>query len=324
MTTEATYSQAFKHGVAEEMARDAGVFILGTDLFERGGNWAQIAGLGAEVGRHRVLDTPISEAAMVAAGVGAALNGTRPIVDLNFIDFGLGAMDEIVNQAAKIRYMWGARVPLVIRGTAGVAGGGAQHNNSLQSFLAGIPGLAVVFPYRPWDVKGLIKTALRGEDPVVFLMHKRLTGLRGPVGGDDDLVPIGAARLAREGADATVVTYAHGVGLALEAAQQAAAEGIELDVIDLRTLFPLDMATILTSVRKTGRVMVLDEAPRHGSISGEIAARIQEDAFFYLDQPVLRVTGRHTPIPHSEALLRAVIPGVDDVTAGAKQLLAGD
>ena len=303
-----TYSQAFQQGMREEMARDSSIFIVGTDIYDRGGHFAQVKGLGPEFGAERVRDAPISEAAMIAAGVGAALNGCRPMVDLNFMDFAYGAMDEIVNQAAKIRYMWGTHVPLVIRATAGVAGGGAQHNNSLQSWLTAMPGLAVVFPSRAYDVKGLIKSALRSNDPVVYMMHKRLTGARGEVGGPDELVPLGSARTVRPGSDVTVITYGYGVVLSTTAADALAAENIDCEVIDLRTLYPLDMQTILSSVRRTGKVVVVDEAPRHGSLSAEISASITEEAFFYLDAPVQRVTAAHSPIPHSQPLLDAVLP----------------
>ena len=195
--TPITYSKAFSEGVREEMERDPSIFIMGTDLLARGGNFAQLVGIGAEFGPERVRDTPISEAAMVAAGVGAAVGGMRPIVDLNFVDFAFGAMDEIVNQAAKMRYMLRVPVPLVIRASYGVTLYAMQHNNSIEAWFAHTPGLIVLTPATPADAKGLIKSALRGEDPVIFLMHKRLGGSRGEVGGPDDLVPIGEARIAR-------------------------------------------------------------------------------------------------------------------------------
>jgi acetoin:2,6-dichlorophenolindophenol oxidoreductase subunit beta len=306
--TEETYSTAYQAGMREEMARDGTIFVLGTDLFERGGHFSQVKGLGPEFGADRVLDTPISEAAMVAAGVGAALNGTRPVVDLNFLDFAYGAMDELVNQAAKIRYMWGRPVPLLVRATAGVAQGGAQHNNSLQGWFMGTPGLSVVFPSRPYDVKGLLKTVLRGSDPVVFMMHKLLTGARGPVGGEDELVPLGSARIVRPGTDVTLVTYGYGVVIAEKAAATVAADGIDVEVIDLRTLAPLDVATIAGSVRKTGRVLVLDEAPAFAGPAAEISATISDHAFWYLDQPVRRLVGAHSPIPHSPVLVASLLP----------------
>lgn len=318
---EVTYSQAFQQGMHEEMERNDRIFVIGTDIYDRGGHFAQLKGLGERFGHERVRDAPISEAAMVAAGVGAALNGCHPMVDLNFMDFAYGAMDEIINQAAKIRYMWGRPVPLVVRATAGVAGGGAQHNNSLQAWFASTPGLTVVFPSRAWDVKGLIKSALRTDDPVIFMMHKRLSGARGEAGGPDDLVPIGSARVVRPGEHVTVITYGYSVLVAEKAAEKLAADGIDIEVIDLRTLFPLDLDTILASVRRTGRVVVMDEAPKHGSLAAEIAATIQEEAFFYLDQPVRRVSGAHVPIPHSPPLLEAVLPNEEDLAAAVRAIV---
>jgi pyruvate dehydrogenase E1 component beta subunit len=316
-----TLSQAYQEGVREEMARDESIFILGTDLYIRGGHWAQVKGLGPEFGRERVRDTPISEAAMVAAGVGAALNGMRPIVDLNFIDFVFGAMDETINQAAKIRYMWGVPVPVVVRGTAGVAFGGPQHNNSLEAWFAHMPGLLVAMPATPADTKGLIKSALRGEDPIIFLMHKMLTGERGEVGGPEELVPFGKARIVRAGNDVTLVTYSIMVRKGLEAAERLAADGIEVEVIDLRTVFPLDLELIEASVRKTNRLVVAGEAPRFGGIASEVAATVQEAVFDYLDAPVLRVGGRHAPIPHSPPLFEAIIPQVEDVARAVRHLV---
>jgi acetoin:2,6-dichlorophenolindophenol oxidoreductase subunit beta len=313
MSEVLTYSQAFQAGVREEMERDPSILILGTDLFERGGHFAQVHGLGPEFGSKRVRDTPISEAAMVAAGVGAALNGARPLVELNFIDFAFGAMDEIANQAAKIRHMWGRSVPLVIRATSGVATSAAQHNNSLEAWFAHTPGLAVAMPSNPSDTKGLIKTALRADDPVIFMMHKRLTGAKGPAGGPDDLVPFGQAAIRRVGKDVTVVTYSHMVETALTAASELSQEGIDVEVIDLRTVFPLDLETVESSVKKTGRVVVASEAPRQGGIGAEVAAAIQENVFFYLDAPVRRVGARHAPIPHSMPLVEAIVPGVADI-----------
>ncbi len=321
---EHTYSTAYQAGMREEMARDESIFILGTDLYERGGHFSQVKGLGPEFGRDRVRDMPISEAAMVAAGVGAALNDCRPVVDLNFMDFAYGAMDELVNQAAKIRYMWGRPVPLVVRATAGVAQGGAQHNNSLQGWMMNTPGLAVVFPSRPWDVKGLLKAALRGSDPVVFMMHKMLTGARGPVGGADELVPIGSARIARPGQDVTIVSYGLSVVLAQQVADGLAGEGIDAEVIDLRTLAPLDIETIVGSVRRTGRVLVVDEAPALNGPAAEISAAISDHAFWYLDQPVRRLTGLHSPIPHSPVLVEGLLPSEQAIADAVRRLAAAD
>jgi acetoin:2,6-dichlorophenolindophenol oxidoreductase subunit beta len=317
-----TLSRAYRDGLAEEMRRDPSIVVLGTDLYERGGHWAQVTGLGPEFGRDRVRNTPISEAAMVAAGVGAALDGLRPVVDLNFIDFAFGAMDEIVNQAAKVRYWWGRPVPLVIRGTTGFAGGGAQHNNSLEAWFCHVPGLLVAMPSTPADAKGLIKTALRGEDPVIFLMHKMLTGLRGEAGGPDDLVPFGEAAVRRPGRDATVVSYGAMVRQAVRAADRLAADGIETEVLDLRTLMPLDLDRVEDSVRKTRRLVVATEAYRHGGIGGEIAAAVQESLFGHLAAPVQRVGAGFAPVPHSPVLLDALTPGAADIDRAVRAVMA--
>jgi acetoin:2,6-dichlorophenolindophenol oxidoreductase subunit beta len=320
VSTRITLSQAFQQGVREEMERDEAIFVLGTDMVERGGHFAQLRGIGTEF-PGRVRDAPISEAAMVAAGVGAALNGLRPIVDLNFIDFALGAMDEIVNQAAKARFMWGRGVPMVIRGTAGIAFYAAQHNNSLEAGFAHTPGLLVVMPSTPADTKGLIKSALRCGDPVVFLMHKSLTGLRGEVPEGEHVVPLGEAAIRRAGDDVTLVAYGALVARAERVAERLGAEGIAVEVIDLRTLFPLDLATIEASVRRTGRLVVASEAPRHGGIGGEIAAAIQESSFFYLDAPIQRVGALHTPISHSPPLIAAAIPSEEQLERAIRATL---
>ena len=319
MTDEVSYSVAFQQGVREEMERDDSVFVLGTDLYERGGHFAQVKGLGPVFGEQRIRDTPISESAMVAAGVGAALYGLRPLVDLNFVDFAFGAMDEIVNQAAKYRHMYGRPVPLVIRATAGAAAGGAQHNNTLEAWFAHTPGLAVVAPSTAYDSKGLIKSALRADDPVIFLMHKRLTGVRGPVGGPDDLVRIGEGAVRRSGTGATLVGYGGSMAPCLEAAEQLAADGIETEVIDLRSLYPLDLELVVDSVRKTGIAVVVDEANTTCSIGSELAATIQEAAFDYLDAPVARVNGRRVPLPNAPGLMNAALPQAAEVVAAVRR-----
>lgn len=261
---------------------------------------------------------------MVAAGVGAALNGMRPVVDLNFIDFIFGAMDETVNQAAKVRYMWNVPMPLVIRGTAGVAMGGAQHSNSLEAWFGHMPGLLVAMPATPADTKGLIKTSLRGEDPVIFLMHKMLTGLRGTVGGADELIAFGQGVVRRTGSSVTLVAYSEMVHKCLRAAEELVQEGVSAEVIDLRTVFPLDLELVEASVRKTGRLVVAGEAPRHGGVGAEVAAAVQEAVFDHLDGPVLRVGARHSPIPHSPPLFEALIPQVADIVRTARYAVQGD
>jgi pyruvate dehydrogenase E1 component beta subunit len=322
MSERATLSQAYRQGLAEEMRTDPRILVYGTDLFERGGHWGQVRGLGSEFGRDRVRNAPISEAAMVAAGVGAAMNGLRPVVDLNFIDFAFGAMDEIINQAAKIRYMWGAPMPLVIRGTNGVAGGGAQHNNSFESWFAHTPGLLVAMPSTPADTKGLIKSALRGEDPVIFLMHKLLAGLRGEIGGAEDLVPFGRGTVRRPGRDVTVATYGVTVPRSIAAAGQLASEGVEAEVIDLRTIAPLDLELVEESVRRTRRLVVVTESQRHGGIGAEIAAALSESLYDVLDGPVLRVGAPSVPAPHSAPLLARATPSADDIARSLRAATA--
>lgn len=312
-TRELTYSAAFAEGVAEEMTVNPDIFVIGTDLVNRGGHWAQVKGLAEQIGPGRIFDTPISEAAMVATGVGAAVAGLHPIVDLNFVDFAFGAMDEIANQAAKVEFMLGRPVPLVIRATSGVAHGGPQHNNSLEAWFMHMPGLVVTVPSTPYDVKGLIKTSLRERKPVVFLMHKRLTGVRGRVGGTEDLVPLGSANVVRPGESCTIVTYGAGVAKALQAADVLAGGGVSAEVIDLRSLAPLDLATVTGSARKTGHVVVLDEAPKFAGPSAEIAAAVQEAAFEYLDAPVTRVAAWRMPVPEGPGQYEQVLPTVDDI-----------
>jgi pyruvate/2-oxoglutarate/acetoin dehydrogenase E1 component len=313
MSENVTVGQAFQQGMREEMGRDETIFVIGTDLFIRGGHFAQVKGIGPEFGADRVIDAPISEAAMVAAGVGAAMNGMRPVVDLNFMDFAFGAMDELVNQAAKARYLWGKAVPLVVRASSGIALYAAQHNNSLEAWFMHTPGLVVVMPSNPADTKGILKSALRGEDPVVFFMHKRLTGARGETGGPDDLVPIGKAAVVRPGRHVTLISSGIVVQKAVKAAEVLAGDGIEVEVIDLRTILPLDIDLVMESVRRTGRAMVVTEEPPYASVASEIAASIQEEAFDYLDAPVARITAAHAPIPHAPQLMEALLPQVEHV-----------
>jgi acetoin:2,6-dichlorophenolindophenol oxidoreductase subunit beta len=320
--TALTYSQAYRAGLAEEMADNSGIFLMGTDIFLRGGHFAQLLGLGETFGAERVRDVPISEAAMVAAGVGAAIQGMRPVVDLNFQEFAYGAMDELCNQAAKIHYMFGISVPVVIRATNGIAYGGAQHNTAMESWFAEMPGLNVAVPATPADAKGLIKTALHLEDPVLFLMHKALTGLRGETGGPDVRVPFGRASVVRPGDQATLIGYGVTVRTCVEAAEHLAGAGISAEVIDLRTLYPLDVETVADSLRKTGRAVMVDESAGYGGVSAEIAASLQEAAFDYLDAPVLRVHAPHSPVPQSPPLLAAYLPDSAAVERAVRAQLA--
>jgi pyruvate/2-oxoglutarate/acetoin dehydrogenase E1 component len=237
----------------------------------------------------------------------------HPVIDLNFIDFTFGAMDEIANQAAKARYLWGKPMPLLIRASSGIALYSAQHNNSLEAWFMHTPGLIVVMPSNAYDTKAILKSALRCDDPVVFFMHKRLTGARGEVGGPEDLIPLGKASVVREGTKATLISSGIVVGKTLKAADALAADGIDVEVIDLRTIFPLDTETIAASVRKTGRAIVITEEPPYASVASEIAASIQEDVFEYLDAPIVRLTAAHSPIPHAPNLIEAMLPQVEDI-----------
>ena len=317
MSEKLTYSQAYRAGLAEEMTANAAIFVMGTDIFLRGGHFAQVLGLGEQFGIERIRDAPISEAAMVAAGVGAALQGMRPVVDLNFLDFSFGCMDELCNQAAKIHYMFDIPVPLVVRATNGVAYGGAQHNNVIDSWFAEMPGLHVAVPSTPGDVKGLIKSSLRLDDPVLFLMDKSLTGIRGEVGGPEDLIPLGRADVVRAGQDMTLVSYGASVRVCHQAADMLDERDISAEVIDLRTLYPLDLETVCASVRKTGRAVIVDKSAGYGGVSAELAASIQRSAFNYLDAPVGRVHAARSPVPQSPPLIKAMMPAgqlvVDEV-----------
>lgn len=317
-----TLSQAFQLGMREEMARDDSIFVMGTDLADRGGHFGQVQGLSSEFGAERIRDTPISEAAMVAAGVGSALSGMRPVVDLNFIDFSFGAMDEILNQAAKIPSMYHVRMPLVIRGTAGVAGYAHQHNNSLEGVFGQIPGLAVLYPSTPADTRGLLKTALRGSEPVVFLMHKKLTGFKGEIDVDAGPIPFGSAQVRRSGDHATIATYGFMVNEALKAAAELSQQGIEIEIVDLRTTRPLDLPTMTTSVQKTGRLIVVTEEPGAAGVGADVAAAIQETAFSWLDAPVARLGAAWAPIPHSPRLVENMVPNAVRITNAVLQSLS--
>ncbi len=323
---EITYAQAIRDAMVEEMRRDARVFLLGEDVGPYGGAFGVSRGMIEEFGPERVRDTPISEAAITGAAVGAAMTGMRPIVEIMFADFISIAMDQLVNQAAKARYQFGGQVsvPLVLRAPEGSGtGAAAQHSQSMESWVLNVPGLKVVAPSTPADAKGLLKTAIRDDNPVVFLEQKLLYRTKGEVPEGEHLLPLGVADVKRSGRHLTLVTYGRMVARCLEAAAALATEGIEAEVVDLRTLRPLDTATIVASARKTGRVLVVHEAPRFGGFGGEIAAQIcDSDAFFYLDAPVRRLAGREVPIPYNRALEAGVVPTSDGIAQAARSLLA--
>jgi len=316
-------SKALSEALHEEMARDERVFLIGEDITAHGGNFGQFGGLHERFGE-RVIDTPISETAIAGAGVGAAMTGMRPVVDLYFADFLAVAMDEIVNQTAKMRYMFGGQVnlPMVIWvNDGGGVGAGAHHSQCLESWFVHTPGLKVVVPSEPADVKGLMKAAIRDDDPVMFFQHKRLFAQTGPVPDGEHLVPLGKGEVKRPGKDITILTYSRMTYAALDAAEKLAEEGIDAEIVDLRTLKPLDFDLIAESVKKTNHVLVAHEACLTGGFGAEVAARIGEALFDYLDAPVTRIGAKDTPIPVSPILEGFVLPQVEDIVAGAKKVL---
>ena len=317
-----TYLEAISQGLWEEMERDPNVFMIGEDIGVYGGAFKVTAGMLDHFGEQRVVDTPISESAIVGAAIGAGLMGLRPVVEIQFSDFISCAYDQITNFAAKCRYRWGAGVPIVIRAPSGggIHGGPFHSQNPEMSFVH-TPGLKVLAPSTPYDAKGLIKSAIRDNDPVLFFEHKGLyRKIKEDLPQGEYTVPIGKARVAREGRDVTIVTYGAMMHASLEAAETLAGEGISIEVIDLRTLVPLDVETILTSVKKTSKVMVVHEDTRTGGLAGEIAALINEHVFEYLDGPVVRVTAPDTPVPFSAPLEEAFLPNAAKIIEKARWL----
>jgi pyruvate/2-oxoglutarate/acetoin dehydrogenase E1 component len=321
---EIEYREAIREAVIEEMDRDKSVFLIGEDIGVYGGAFRAYKGLLEKYGPERVVNTPISEIGIVGAGVGAALTGQRPIVEIMFIDFTTLAMDQIVNQAAKIRYMTGdsLNVPMVIR-TQGGAGRGvaAQHSQSLEAWFYHVPGLKVVMPATSYDVKGLLKTAIRDDNPVVFLEHKMIYLLKGEVPEEEYTIPFGEADIKREGSDITIVAYSNMLFKSLEAAKELEKDGISCEVVDPRTLVPLDIDTIIDSVKKTGRLVVVTEACKRGSVASDISAKVTEKAFDWLDAPVKIVAGLNTPIPYNSTLEQASIPHTKDIVAAVKDII---
>ena len=315
---EMTYGEALRATLEEEMDRDPALMLIGEDIGRFGGVFGITRGLLDKFGPQRVRSTPISESAIVGAALGAATTGTPTVAELMYVDFVGCAMDQILNQVAKAHYMSGGtlRVPLVIRtAQGGGRGNAAQHSQSLESLFLHIPGLKVALPSTPHDARGLLRSAIRGDDPVVFIEHKLLYSTKGRLPDGEYLVPLGEARIARPGSDATVVSLSHTVHRALKAAERLAADGIEVEVIDLRTLVPLDLATVLASVRKTNRAVVAHEACRTGGWGAEVAAEIQAQAFDDLDAPVLRVGAKQVPVPYSKPLEEFVLPNEERIIA---------
>lgn len=318
-----TCAQAMAEALMEEMERDDRVFIIGEDLICNGGIFCQFRGL-PERFPGRIIDTPISETSLVGSGVGAALTGMRPVVDMHFADFVTTAMDEIVNQMAKIRYMFGGqvKVPMVLWAPDGAGiSAAAQHSQSLESWFVHTPGVKVVVPSEPADVKGLLKAAIRDDDPVIFFQHKRLFGQTGPVPDDNCLIPLGKAAIKRDGIDVTLLTYSRMTYTCLEAAEHLEKTGIHAEVIDLRTLKPLDFELIEQSVRKTHRAVVVHEACLTGGFGAEVSSRIGEELFDCLDAPVVRVGAKDVPIPFSPVLEQYVLPQMTDILAAVDKVV---
>ncbi len=320
---EISFSEATLEAMAEEMKRDERVFVMGEDIARQGGIFGQFKGLPQQFGLERVRDTPISETAIVGAGVGAALAGMRPVVDMHFADFITVCMDEVVNQMAKIRSMFGGQctMPIVLRAPDGIIrSAAAQHSQSLESWFVHVPGLKVVIPSNHADAKGLLKAAIRSDDPVLYFEHKRLFPLKGPVPDGDHLTPIGKANVVRPGRDLTVVSYSMTMNRVLEAAEQLAGQGIDAEIIDLRTISPIDMTTILTSLAKTHRLLLVHESVKAGGVGAEIAARVAEEALDLLDAPIARIGAPFVPIPFSPVLESLVKITADKITQAARQL----
>jgi pyruvate dehydrogenase E1 component beta subunit len=319
-----TMREAISQALWEEMERDQKVFILGEEVGVWGGTYAVTKGFYDHFGAERVRDTPISEAAIVGAGIGAALTGLRPVAELMTINFAFSAFDHIVNEAAKLHYMFGGqfKVPLVIRAVGG--GGrqlGATHSQTPDAIFAHFPGLKVVSPGTPEDAKGMLKSAIRSDDPILFIEHATLYQVRAEVPDDDYTVPIGKSKVQREGSDATIVTYSKMLEISTKAADKLADEGIEVEIVDLRSLRPLDMEPVLESFRKTNRAVIVEEGWRSYGVGSEVASRIYEEALDYVDAPIKRIAQKEVPLPYNRNLEQMALPQVDDVIKAVKEVL---
>jgi pyruvate dehydrogenase E1 component beta subunit len=323
VTREITFAQAINEALAEEMRRDPAVFIIGEDVAEAGTPFKVLSGLVKEFGKERVIDSPISEAGISGIGVGAAMTGMRPVVDIMFGDFITLTMDQLVNQAAKIHYMSGGKlkVPMVLRTTLGATRrSAAQHSQSLHAWVSHIPGLKVVVPATPYDAKGLLKSAIRDDNPVVFFEDKMMYQLKGPVPPGEYTIPLGVADVKRVGSDITLVATSSMVHVTLAAAEGLAKSGISAEVVDVRTTVPLDKQTIIESARKTSRAIVVDEGYECYGVTAEIASVIADGAFYYLDAPVKRMGAMDVPVPFSPVLEDQTVPTAESVAAMAKTL----
>ena len=326
MAREITYLEAIREALIEEMRRDAKVLVLGEDVGAYGGAFGVTQGLFDEFGELRCLDTPISESAIVGVSIGASLRGYRPVAEMQFADFISCGFDQIVNQAATLRYRYGGRasVPLVIRApSGGNVGGGLYHSQNPEAWFIHRPGLKVVAPSTPWDAKGLLKAAIRDDNPVVYFEHKYLyRRAKGPVPEGDEIVPIGVAAVRREGRQATVLTYGAMVQPSLEACERLSKEGVEVELLDLRSLMPWDKSAVFASVEKTSRVLIVHEDVRTLGFGAELSAAISEERFDALDAPILRVTYPDTHCPFASALEQHNLPNADTITNALRQLMA--
>jgi pyruvate dehydrogenase E1 component beta subunit len=319
-----TFAQALNEALRQEMRRDPTIYVAGEDVGKYGGIFGVTAGLLEEFGEERVRDTPITESAIIGSAVGAAAAGLRPVVEIMFIDFIGVALDQLFNQAAKMKYMFGgkAKLPIVVRTTCGAGmSAAAQHSQSLEAWFMHIPGLKVVAPSTPYDAKGLLISSIRDDNPVLFIEHKMLYGIEGEVPEEPYTIPLGVADIKREGKDVTVVATMAMVHKALEAAEDLAKEGIEVEVVDPRTLSPLDRETIINSVKKTHRLVIVHEAVKQAGPGAEIAATVAEEAFEYLDAPIKRVAAPFTPVPFSPVLESAYIPSKESIISAVKEVI---
>lgn len=322
---EQTYIEAIRAGLHEEMTRDSSVYLFGEDV-ALGGPFGVTNGLAEFFGKNRVVNTPISEGTVMGLAIGAAAAGLRPVVEIMFIDFITLALDQLVNHAAKLHYMSGGqlKIPVTVRVQCGISGTmGAHHSQSLESWLVHVPGLKVVMPSNPADAKGLLKAAIRDDNPVVFIEHRGLYWIRGRVAEGEHVMPIGKAAIVKEGDQSTIVATAKMIAAALEAAEELASSGISVEVIDPRTLSPLDVETIVNSVKKTSRLIIVHEAVELSGIGAEIVARVQEKAFYYLDSPIVRVAAPFAPVPASPALEKCFVPGKTEIIRAVRRAVAG-
>lgn len=322
---EISYLEAVREAMTQEMRQDPSVFLIGEDVGTYGGAFGVSLGMLEEFGPERILDTPITELGLTGAAVGAALVGQRPIAEIMFMDFMTLASEQLVNQAAKLRFMFGGRatVPMVLRTPAGSGTGAAEHHSqSLENWFVHIPGLKVVMPSTPYDVKGLLIASIRDNNPVVFVEHKLLYKTKGHVPEESYTIPLGSADVKREGRDLTIIATSIMVQRSLAAAEELAKEGIEVEVVDPRTLHPLDADTLVQSVKKTGRVLIVHEAVKFGGFGGELAATIAEsEAFGYLDAPIVRLAGREMPIPYNRNLEYHTVPQVENIVEKAREIV---